>query len=206
MPRKKTSENKGFMDYFFAFINRDLSEVGFQNIVEVGIEYLQLLYFSKEGTKLSDYKEKYNLFANIPLESSDANLEEIKNHLSGVQAYLHMMLANLIEKENPSAFTQSGKRLISVVDGKFVETFETKKVPLDDFDLNAEKQRLKALLLDYIINEGLKPDKFALCGRKGCKKYFYQSSKGRPQEFCSKSCGSANRMQDKRDKEKGVTQ
>lgn len=202
MPRKKTSENKGFMDRFFAFMNRDLNEVDFQNIVEVGIEYLQLLYFSKEGTKLSDYKEKYTLFTNIPLDSSGEDLEKIKKHLSGVQTYLRKMLTNLIEKENPTPIRQSGRRLISVIDGRFVETFVTQKVPLDHFDPNAEKQRIKALFTDHIINEGLEPDKFAICGWEPCGNYFYRSSSGKPQEYCSKSCGSAARMQKKRDIDK----
>ena len=202
MPKKKTSENKGFMGHLFAFINRDLSEVNFQNIVEVGIEYLQLLYFSKEGMNLSDYKEKYSLFADTPLESSDDGLEEIKKHLSGVQTYIRKVLTNLIEKENPSPIEQRGKRVISVIGDRFIETFETKEVPLDDFDLNTEKQRIKALLSDHIINEGLEPDKFALCDRPTCNNYFYRSSRGQRQTSCSNTCRSAMRMQDKRDKDK----
>jgi hypothetical protein len=202
MPQKKTTKNNDFIGLFFDYINRDLNKIDFRNIVEIGIEYLQLLYFSKEGSKLSDYKEKYNLFTNIPLESSDESLEKIKKYLLEIQSFMRKLLVNLINNRNTFSVSQSGKRVVSVVDGKFIETFETKKIPMADFDKSAEKQRIKALLLDHIINERLEPDKFVLCGRKVCKNYFYKSPGGRPQEYCSKSCGSAARMQDQRDKKK----
>jgi len=67
-PTKPPSAN--ILDDFFILLNQDIEKIDFDSIPSVGLKYLRFLY-SEEGSGLSAYKQKYDLFSMLPLERSE---------------------------------------------------------------------------------------------------------------------------------------
>ena len=200
MVNKKEKQDTEFIELLLNFLKRDVEKINYNDVSAVGLEYLQFLYYNRKSKELSNYKMKYDIFTSVSLDRSGEKLNEIKKHLESVQSHLRESLINLVEKTPPVTLRQKGTRVISVVDDKFIETFETKEVPLDSLDDKTEKQKAEALLLDCLINEPLEPSKFKRCEK--CDSFLYQGPRGRKKKFCSDNCSSVGRQKKKRDKDK----
>jgi len=183
MPSTKTL-SATILEDLFSLLNQDIEKIDFDSIPSVGLKYLRFLY-SEDGSGLSSYKQKYDLFSMLPLERSEEWLETIKKHLSSIQRHLLKIMEDLAQNEQIEA--QKGKRIVFVEADKFVQRFETDAVPLDRLDVKTEKAKAESVFISLVLNEALIPSHFRRCQK--CQKHYYQKTP-RNKNFCSNSCSS----------------
>lgn len=181
-----SNRTPALLNEFFDFLNQDIGSITFETITTAGLKYLRYL-FHEEGTELSAYKPKYELFSDIALEGSGAELEKVKKHLQAIQKHLLKTIDDLVEKHQP--LTQKGVRTVVVEDDCFIQRFESGAVPLDRFDIKAEKAKAETVFLNMVLNENLIPSRFKHCKR--CQNYFYQETP-RERNYCSNNCSSSD--------------
>jgi len=183
MPSTKTL-SANILEDLFSLLNQDIEKIDFDSIPSVGAKYLRFLY-SEEGSGLSTYKQKYEIFSMLPLERSEEGLEKIKRHLSSIQRHLLKIMEDLTQNEQIEP--QKGKRIVIVEADKFVQRFETDAVPLDRLDVKTEKAKAESVFISLVLNEALIPSHFRRCQK--CQKHYYQKTP-RNKNFCSNSCSS----------------
>ncbi len=183
MPSTKTP-SASILEDFFSLLNQDIEKIDFDSIPSVGLKYLRFLY-SEDGSGLSAYKQKYDIFSMLPLERSEEGLKNIKKHLSSIQRHLLKIMEDLAQNEQIEA--QKGKRIVIVEADKFVQRFETDAVPLDRMDVKTEKAKAESVFISLVLNEHLIPSHFKRCQK--CGNHFYQETP-RNKNFCSNSCSS----------------
>jgi gamma-glutamylcyclotransferase (GGCT)/AIG2-like uncharacterized protein YtfP len=181
-----SNRTPALLNEFFDILNQDIGSITFETITTAGLKYLRYL-FHEEGTELSAYKPKYNLFSDIALEVSDTKLKKVKKHLQEIQKHLLKTLDDLVGKHQ--ALTQKGDRTVVVEDDRFIQRFESGTVPLDKFDIKAEKAKAETVFLNLVLNENLIPSRFKQCKR--CQNYFYQETP-RERNYCSNNCSSSD--------------
>jgi hypothetical protein len=165
-------------------LNQDIEKIDFDSIPSVGLKYLRFLY-SEEGSGLSAYKQKYDIFSMVPLERSEEGLKKAKKHLSSIQGHLLKIIEDLSQKGKIDA--QKGKRTVIVEGDRFVQRLETDAVPLYRLDIKTEKAKAEAVFISLILNANLIPSHFKRCQK--CGNHFYQETP-RNKDFCSNSCSS----------------
>ena len=183
MPSTKTL-SANILEDFFSLLNQDIEKIDFDSIPSVGLKYLRFLY-SEDGSGLSAYKQKYDIFSMLPLERSEEGLKNIKKHLSSIQRHLLKIMEDLTLKGKIEA--RKGKRIVFVEGDRFVQRFDTAPVPLDHLDIKTEKAKAESVFISLILNEGLIPRHFKRCQK--CGSLFYQETP-RNRDFCSNSCSS----------------
>ena len=183
MPSTKTP-SASILEDFFSLLNQDIEKIDFDSIPSAGLKYLRFLY-SEDGSGLSSYKQKYDLFSMLPLERSEEGLKNIKKHLSSIQRHLLKIMEDLAQNEQIEA--RKGKRIVFVEGDRFVQRFETDAVPLDRMDVKTEKAKVESVFISLVLNEHLIPSHFKQCQK--CGNHFYQETP-RNKNFCSNSCSS----------------
>ncbi len=183
MPSTKTP-SAIILDDFFSLLNQDIEKIDFDSIPSVGLKYLRFLY-SEDGSGLSAYKQKYDLFSMLPLERSEEGLKNIKKHLSSIQRHLLKIMEDLAQNEQIEA--QKGKRTVLIDGDKFIQRFETEPVPFDRLDVKTETAKAETVFISLVLNEDLIPSHFRRCQK--CQKHYYQKTP-RNKNFCSNSCSS----------------
>ena len=113
MPSTKT-QAVSILEDFFSLLNQDIDKIDFDSIPMVGLKYLRFLY-SEEGSGLSTYKQKYDIFSMLPLERSEEGLKNIKKHLITIQRHLIKIIEDLTQKGKIEA--RKGKRIMDTARG-----------------------------------------------------------------------------------------
>lgn len=190
MKLKKNQTNE-LLNYFFSFVNLDIDKVTFDDLPVVAMSYVRFAFHDDGESDFSNYKAKYDLLSESAFNQSDKKLLETKTFLKAVQDNLREKLNGLIGKEPSTPLKQQGTRVLAVIDDKFVEKFESKKVQKGKLDSDSEKEKATSSFADILINGNLTPSRFKRC--KKCESYFYQAT-ARNKEYCSNNCSSALRQ------------
>lgn len=173
---------------FFTFINFDLETVNHETLSIIAMAYVKFAYYDDSASS----RDKYNYLNSPAFDSSPELFKDIKEFFENLQTHFRRLLDRIISSsEEGFALEQKGTRLLSIADGKIIQSFKTVYPPKEGLKFDVEKKYAEATLFDIIMNENLSLKMFNRCDN--CQTFFYQKTK-RETKFCSTKCSNAYRQ------------
>ncbi len=186
MKNKDNSIN--LLEYFFEFVNFNLDELDFDNLVAVAMSYVRFAYASDRTVS----KSRYDMLTKSVFEQSGEELKKVKTFLEKLQSHSRNLLDEIINSPDTATSLAYGTGWqVSINDGKFIIGFSINDEIVNALDIGHETKIVEAILTALLINTPLVPNQFKIC--EECGNYFYQKTK-REMKFCSTQCSNRNRQ------------